>query len=355
MTAPASAGPWLAPAPFVRVDAARDGVPVVDISVVMATYNGQKYLRAALGCISRQTVRPTEVIVIDDGSSDESAEIAEQAGARVIRLSRSGVCAARNRGILEASSSWIAFLDQDDLWLPNKLERQWAALQQHRDAVMVATDATKVDGESQLILESFVHADFMRYEQTQPTARKNGIDYFRDGAQPLLSTGWFLLPSAVLAKRDALIDVGMFDERIVLNEDVSCFIRLLAKGALLVIDEPLTGWRIHSSNAHRDGLAMLKGRLSLSKVAMAEPEAYPAPFVNQLVQQLPGLYGEIGRYELAAGNIPAARAALVQAVRRRIGARTLLLLASTYLGAHNAERLAALYRRVRRHRPNPNG
>ena len=343
--------PWSSLTGSSQVNSERAGVNTVDVAVVMATYNGAKYLKAALGCIGQQTVRPREVIVVDDGSTDGSPEIAEQMGARVIRLSRSGVCVARNRGITEAKSSWIALFDQDDLWLPTKLEQQCKAAALHTDAVMIATDAAKVDGNNQLLLNSFVHADFMHYDRVQPTSRENGIDYFASGQDALRYAGWFLLPSAVLARRDALVASGMFDERITLHEDVSCFTRVLAKGALVVIDEALTGWRIHSSNTHFNALAMKRGALSLTRIALLEPQAYPGWFVKKHTDALPTLLVEIGRAEMAVNNAPAARAALSEAISRGAGSRAGWLRLLSYLGANNFERLASLSRGFRSKKP----
>ena len=329
----------------------RENITTVDVSVVVPTYNGAQYLAAALDSIGQQTMRPREVIVVDDGSTDGSPEIAEQMGARVIRLSRSGVCVARNRGITEATSSWIALLDQDDLWLPTKLERQCNAAALHTDAVLIATDAAKVDGNNHLVLASFIHADFMHYNRVQPTSRENGIDYFASGQDALRYAGWFLLPSAVLARRDALVASGMFDERITLHEDVSCFTRVLANGALVVIHEALTGWRIHSSNTHFNTLAMLRGALSLTRIAVLEPQAYPYWFVKKHTDALPGLLLEIGRAEMAVNNASAARAALSEAISRGAGSRAGLLWLMSHLGANNFERLASLSRGFRSKKP----
>jgi glycosyltransferase involved in cell wall biosynthesis len=96
------------------------------ISVVIPCYNGAKYLRETLDSAVAQTLPPLEVIVVDDGSTDDSAAIAESYGppVRVIRQSNQGESVARNRAISEAKGEWVAFLDADDLWLPEKLAEQ---------------------------------------------------------------------------------------------------------------------------------------------------------------------------------------------------------------------------------------
>jgi glycosyltransferase involved in cell wall biosynthesis len=96
------------------------------VSCIVPTYNGEAYLCEALDSILAQTYRPLEVIVADDGSTDATADIAERFGApvRVVRQANAGPAAARNLGVREASAAFVAFLDQDDLWHPDKLARQ---------------------------------------------------------------------------------------------------------------------------------------------------------------------------------------------------------------------------------------
>ena len=110
------------------------------VSVVIPCYNGADFIRETLDSVLTQTVAPIEVLVVDDGSTDESAEIAESYGhpVRVIRQTNQGESVARNRGIDEARGDWIAFVDADDLWAPNKLERQLEAIEP--DVVWIHTN-----------------------------------------------------------------------------------------------------------------------------------------------------------------------------------------------------------------------
>lgn len=99
------------------------------VSVVIPCYNAGPFLKETLESALHQTAPPAEIIVVDDGSTDGSAEVAESFGppVRVIRQPNSGESVARNKGIETATSDWIAFLDADDLWKPDKLEKQLAA------------------------------------------------------------------------------------------------------------------------------------------------------------------------------------------------------------------------------------
>ena len=94
------------------------------ISVVIPAYNVARFLPRCLKSVFAQTLKPEEVIVVDDGSTDNTAALAEGLGAKVISRQNGGPGAARNTGINNASSEWIALLDADDMWAPEKLERQ---------------------------------------------------------------------------------------------------------------------------------------------------------------------------------------------------------------------------------------
>jgi glycosyltransferase involved in cell wall biosynthesis len=100
------------------------------ISVIIPVYNGAPYLAEAIESVLTQTQPPAEIIVVDDGSTDDSAKIARTYGPpiRCLQQAKSGQSAARNRGIEQAAGDLLAFLDADDLWLPDKLEHQTAAL-----------------------------------------------------------------------------------------------------------------------------------------------------------------------------------------------------------------------------------
>lgn len=103
------------------------------ISVIMPAYNSAAFIARAIRSAQNQTARPLEIIVIDDGSKDNTSEAAARYGdlVRVLRQPNGGPASARNHGAREARGEWLAFLDADDAWLPNKLERQIAAIDDH--------------------------------------------------------------------------------------------------------------------------------------------------------------------------------------------------------------------------------
>ena len=113
----------------------------VGVSVVVPVFNGERFLGEALDSALAQTHRPLEVIVVDDGSSDGSAEVARQRGAHVLSQTHLGVSAARNAGIAAAGGEFIAFLDADDLWPPDRLAIQLDHLRRRPELGLVMAHA----------------------------------------------------------------------------------------------------------------------------------------------------------------------------------------------------------------------
>lgn len=111
------------------------------VAVVIPLFNGAKHVAETLTSLQHQTVRPQDVIVVDDGSTDTGRDIVREhpVGARLVEQSHLGVAVARNRGLAEVTTRWVAFLDQDDLWHPTRVERLLAWLRDHPDERIAAT------------------------------------------------------------------------------------------------------------------------------------------------------------------------------------------------------------------------
>jgi glycosyltransferase involved in cell wall biosynthesis len=232
-----------------------------------------------------QTLAPYEIIVVDDGSVDDTAAVAAALGCRVLRQANGGVCTARNAGILAAHGEWIALLDHDDLWAPHKLERQAEALALRPDVTCVATDFVRQrrDGVDRVSCLSEPHYEFHRMttEVVDDT-----IVLCPRAAQEILEPGWFLFPSSVLVRRDTIIAAGLFRPAQRLCEDVDCFLRVLNRTALLIVMEPLWAWREHPSNASRNTSGIAEGWLRLGGYVRSEPGAYPAGTLARLEPRL---------------------------------------------------------------------
>ena len=112
------------------------------ISVVIPTYNRAEHLEACLASVQQQSLMPYELIVVDDGSTDQTEALCRKIGGKLRYLPQEnrGVSAARNYGIRESQGDWIAFLDSDDRWAPTKLAAQWNYVQQHPDVRILQTE-----------------------------------------------------------------------------------------------------------------------------------------------------------------------------------------------------------------------
>lgn len=174
------------------------------ISVVVPTFNRADVLRRALVSILGQTLPPLEVVVVDDGSTDETERVVRELGSELIRYVRQpqrlGAQAARNRGIREAHGDWIAFQDSDDEWLPDKLERQVALIE---DEWTVVHGRALVPG---------------RDPMPRRRIPEDALDALLSGPAPFLQ--------AMLVSRQALERIGGLDEHVPSYQEWDTALRL---------------------------------------------------------------------------------------------------------------------------------
>ncbi len=173
------------------------------IGVVIPAYNAAKHIRRAIDSVLAQRRRPDEIIVADDGSTDDTATIVESygPGVKLIRQANAGASVARNTAVNAATSEWIAFLDSDDEWLPEKLQVQTELLQ--RNSQLVWATANFI----------YCHCGQDRHSQKLDEANGrallNGRDFFQDyfDAFTKAAAGW---TGTMLVKRSVLIEAGLF-------------------------------------------------------------------------------------------------------------------------------------------------
>jgi len=193
-----------------------------DISVIIPTYNRSAMLLRALESVRRQTLPPTEIIVVDDGSTDDTAKVITREFPEVqyIHQENSGVSSARNTGINAARGEWIAFLDSDDEWLPTKLGEQVKALH-HQPEYRISHTA-----------EIWIRHG--RQVNPMKKHRKYG-GYIFQQCLPLC----IISPSSVIIHRSVFQEVGMFDESLPACEDYDLWLRICARYPVLYIEKPL--------------------------------------------------------------------------------------------------------------------
>jgi len=205
------------------------------VSIVIPTYNQADLLRDALASVLAQTETRWEAIVINNYSADHTSEVVatfQDPRIRQIDFHNEGVIAAsRNIGIREASAPWIAFLDSDDLWLPDKLEKCLAEALPQIDVIGHALEFVR-DGK------------VLRRHQSGPLENTN--------VAGLLYHGSCLTPSAALVRRDKLLEIGGLseDREMITAEDYEMWIKLAKAGARFhIIDDVLTRYRLHDGNS----------------------------------------------------------------------------------------------------------
>jgi glycosyltransferase involved in cell wall biosynthesis len=196
------------------------------VSVVIPCYNGAAFLRETLASVLAQTQPVLEVIVVDDGSTDDSAGIAALFGppVRVLRQPNQGESVARNRGVREARGDWIAFLDADDAWLPRRIEAQFA--QCPPEAVAMHCNLIFFGAENYTT----------RIEDTPAELRYLPAE--------LCCRNWFHTPSATIVRRNAC---PPFPEQVRFGEDLLFFLELVQAGRVSLCTEPLVRYRQHRS------------------------------------------------------------------------------------------------------------
>jgi glycosyltransferase involved in cell wall biosynthesis len=203
------------------------------ISVIVPVFAGERFLADALDTVAAQTYPRIEMIVVDDGSPDGSAEIAAaRPRVRVLREPHRGVAAARNTGLSAARGELVAFLDQDDQWCPHKLARQAAVLAERPELAIVLSH--------------------MRMTLLPGTPRPDWFDReWLTKPQP----GY--VPSTWLARREAFARVGEFDTSYAIACDSDWLTRAKDLGlASEMLAEVLVRWRVHGGNGSYDQATM---------------------------------------------------------------------------------------------------
>jgi len=212
--------------------------PPGHITVIIPTFNRAHTLERALNSVFSQTRAPNQVIVVDDGSTDHTCSLIRERFPRVdyIHQPNRGVSVARNTGIRLASNqqddAWIALLDSDDEWLPEKLEKQLAAWKCHSHHRLIHSD------------EIWIRRGH-RVNAMKKHRKRGGYIFQHCLPRCVIS------PSAVLLQRSLLRQTGLFDESLPVCEDYDLWLRICHHEAVLMVDEPL----IIKYGGHHDQLS----------------------------------------------------------------------------------------------------
>lgn len=225
------------------------------VSVIIPTYNCGKYVKAAVDSVLGQSFRDFEVLVIDDGSTDETPDVMRQYGERVryLRQINGGVARARNRGLDESRGRYVAFLDADDIWLPLKLTRQLSALAFSPEHRVSYTACTMTDPELNPL--AVYHRPY--------TGRS---------LETLLIRNFVGTPSSVLGERALFMQTGGFDPVLSQCADWEMWLRVATRSEFLYVDEPLILYREHAGNMSRNVSVLERDTRRVLEKAFGMPE-----------------------------------------------------------------------------------
>ena len=253
----------------------------MDISVIIPAYRAAETIERALTSVAAQTLKPREVVVVDDGSGDGTFEAAQafqdqMAGIdlKVFQQENQGAGAARNRAIGEASGTWVAFLDADDEWLPEKLAVSMATIEAH-DLQLVAHNYVSVVADEQILVDC-----------------AQRFDVAADPYRGLYRKG-FLATSTVVVRRDAVLSAGGFDESLRTAQDFDLWLKILHNPAatFCVVPDALTRYHITPGSI----TSLTKRRLDCGLVIARRH----APALSDLLYRITAIHYEAVRAAVA--------------------------------------------------------
>jgi len=221
----------------------------MNISVVIPSFNRKNTLSRSIDSVLKQTYKPSEIILVDDGSTDGTRGfiLSSYPNIKYFFQPKKGVSSARNKGILESSSEWIAFLDSDDEWMPQKLEKQKKQLEKHSGIFISHTN--------EIWIRNGVRVNQMKKHQ------KYG-GYIFDKCLDICR----MSPSSVLIHKRVISDIGVFDETLQVCEDYDLWLRITSKYSVLFEKELL----IIKYGGHKDQLSKVKEGIEQFRIQSLE-------------------------------------------------------------------------------------
>ena len=209
----------------------RESMPLV--SIIMPAFNAQQYIAESIQSALSQTYQNIEVIVVDDGSKDDTKKIADSFGVPVFvhSVKNGGAAAARNYGVNQANGDWIAFLDSDDIWEPTNLE----------------TQMNNLDG------KVWSHADsvFFGVGHDGTVTASALTPKFGGRVVPTLAVNNFIGTTTVIVRKDVFLEEGGFDPEMLALEDWDLWLKIAGKHELSYCPDILAKYRVHAASTSR--------------------------------------------------------------------------------------------------------
>jgi glycosyltransferase involved in cell wall biosynthesis len=309
------------------------------VSVVITCYNQRDYVAEAIRSVLRQSRcdRVKEIIVVDDGSTDGSDRVIAQLAKennKIVHLAQrnSGVAMARNAAIRVATGEYVALLDGDDVWLPQKLEIQLPSLDRSPALGLVYSDYVALRGPDGA-------------DRSPVKARA----IFQDdpyALQTLFVHGAAILPSTTIVRRSVYDTCGGFDPELRNNEEVDMWLRIAANSTIHYVPGTVVEWRDLEGGLHADVEAYLRGQRYVSnKLTAMHPDLLPFVKLREV-----RVHRRAGRKFLSQGNRPMARAQFKQGILRWKPDRKAILYLGLSLVPGDALKPVGAWKRLLGHR-----
>ena len=311
-------------------------VEPVSISVIIPAYNEGERVGAAVESVLAQTWPASEILVIDDGSTDNTATVAARYPVRVIRQRNAGISAARNHGFREATGDWLALLDADDLWQPERLAWLVAAAARRPDIAFGFSDYTvEEDGVPN------APSNLAQTPQYGVVARggsySDGVVVIERGALcAALAVGNFLGTSTIFVRRELIVHHGLyFDETLPLrtrdyqlSEDVEWYLRVLKWSDALAIDRVLARYMRHADSQAAGYARVRFGDVKLGERIAAAPAAYGPGAADAFRRMRRHHQRHAAQLHIRAADFAQARLVLTEAQHDRYALQDALWLAA---------------------------
>jgi glycosyltransferase involved in cell wall biosynthesis len=301
----------------------------VRVSVIIPCYNYGRFLGEAIASVRRQTVEDLEIIVVDDGSTDETPEVLagiRDPRLRSLRTVNGGISAARNAGLDRASGEYLAFLDADDRWLPTKLERQLAMMDGEPGLGMVFTNFSRFDETGTFPKTQFDFIPELGRVPARPSVAGGGFVLTGETFESLLPLGQFATwVQTVLVRHDLVGDLR-FPPRRIFNEDRHYMTRVYTRVRAGFITDPLVEVRRHGGNSYEHP----EERMEPDVIALREllHEALTPRQREVLIRRIGNAWSGVGYYHFWNGAARTSLRAYLHAMGypgQRVGAVTHLL------------------------------
>lgn len=298
----------------------------LSVAAIIPLYNGARWIASCLDSVFAQTHPASEIIVVDDGSADDGAQIVEaltrqDRRLRLLRKDNGGQSSARNAGTRAARSPLIALLDQDDIWDPRHLEELIAPFATDPALGWSFSDVDAIDENGVVFQRKLLHV--------------RSLNHDRISIDECLSRDMFILPSATIISRAAFDAVDGFDERLSGYEDDDFYLRLLAAGYRnRFVDQPLLQWRFHGDRSSYTTRMLASRMIFFRKLLSSYPDRsslyamrFTMSFLSDLTRNTaPGEKRAIaiGGVELALPHLSPAKRVIVRAALQTLRASPVL-------------------------------